>query len=330
MSPVVSAQVIGYSKETTFGTFASPTKFVPGAMTVASATTVQRPEQSRGLRDYPIDALTQLQVSGTLTAQLIGEVIGELVSGWFGTGADSVSGAAGTGFTHVFTPQNEAPTFSIELDTDITSKTLTRQIVGCVMDQMVVRNAPGAIAELEFQVVGQREITPASPNYGQPSNPTPVINTQQPIDFSLLTAKFKTVETQRLQDFTITAMNKTQRVFSSNKQIYVTRLVATRREVQLQTTLDFLETQFYLEWIKGEHAEPGLELTWTTAYNITGATAGHPYSITFKLPKMVPQGQFNMGNANDVINQQITWSTTLAESGVLLSTWINGESTKYT
>lgn len=320
--PVQSAQVIGFKKETVFGTFVTPTKFVPGTMVINDSTTVQRPEQSRGTRDYVVDNVTGFQVGATINnCPLIPEVISQLFAGWFGTGSDTQTGSAGEGRIHELTPKNVIPSFSFELDSDVTSQVLARQLVGCMVDQISVKFTQQALIEDEFQIVGQREITPTTP--GLPSNPTPVINSQQPLDFSRLTATYKGSETTQLQDATLTLMNKIQRVYSSNKKIYVARLVPTRREVQFQTTLDFLDTTFYNDWINGTQTS-GFVLAVEAPYTIPGSTAV-PFSVEFTLPKMRPMGQYNLASASDVLNQQITWSVVLGTGGVVTSKWINGE-----
>jgi hypothetical protein len=125
-------------------------------------------------------------------------------------------------------------------------------------------------------------------------------------------------------------MNHVQRVFSSNKQIYVVRLVPTRREVQFQTTLDFLDTTFYNDWISGNQTS-GFSLEYKTAYAITGSTGEtHKNIVEFTLPKLRPQGQFNLQSASDVLNQQITWSALLGTGGVVTSKWVNSENEIYT
>jgi hypothetical protein len=319
--PVQSASVIGFSNEATFGTFASPTKFVPGICTINDVTTVARPEQSRGTRDYVVDALVGFDVAATVSAELIPEVTSQLIADWMGTGSDSVSGSSSVGYTHALTPKNVCPSLTLEYDEDVTSQVLARQLLGCVVDQVTVKMTARQLLTTEFQLIGQREITPATP--GLPSNPTPTISTLQPIDFSLLTATYKGTQTQQLQDATLTLMNHVQRVNSSNKQIYAVRLVPTRREVQFQTTLDFLDTVFYNDWVGGVQST-GFILSASTAYLIPGTST--PYLVSFTLPKLRPQGQYNIASASDVLNQQITWSALLGTGGVVTSTYINSES----
>jgi Phage tail tube protein len=321
--PVQSAEVIGFSPETTFGTFVAPVNFVPGIATINDNTSVARPEQSRGTRDYVVDALTGIQIGATISCEMIPEVISILYAGWMGTGSDTVTGSA-EGRVHTLVPKNVVPSYSFEVDHDVTSQVLARQLVGCNVDQIAVKFTQQALVTNEFQVIGQREITPTTP--GLPSNPTPTINSQQPIDFSRLTATYKGTETTQLQDATLTLMNHVQRVYSSNKNIYVVRLVPTRREVQFQTTLDFLDTTFYNDWIKGEQTS-GFTLLLETAYTIPGS-ASKPFKIEFTIPKTRPQGQYNLASASDVLNQQITWSAVLAGAGVVTSVWTNAETAK--
>jgi hypothetical protein len=330
MSPVQSAQVCGFSKEVTFGTFVPPVNFVPGIANPTTSTKVARPEQSRGTRDYVVDALVGEECGLTVSAELIPEVLPQLFAGWMGVGSDTKTGAAAEGYTHALVPKNTVPSYSFEVDSDITSQVLARQFVGCNVDQITVKGTQQAIATAEFQMIGQREITPTTP--GLPSNPTPVINTLQPVDFSLMSLEYLGANYTELQDMTLTMMNHVQRVFSSNKQIYVVRLVPTRREVTFQTTLDFLNVKLYEAWIKGQQigateGETAFKFKWETAYKITGSTGEtHKYVIELSVPKVRPQGQFNLASASDVLNQQISWSALLGTGGgVVTANFVNAE-----
>jgi hypothetical protein len=219
---------------------------VPGKATIGSNQKVDRPAQSRGTRGQVIDAVTGHEAGATINAELIPEVLSKLIAYGFGVGSDAISGSAGTGFLHTLTPKNTLTSVSVEVDNDISSQLLARQVVGNQVDQWTIRGQAQALATFEAQLIGIREITPATP--GLPSNPTPTISTLQPMDFSLLAATYKGSSTTQLEDLTLTLMNKVQRVFTNNQQLYASRVVATGREVQVQTTLDFLDTVFYTDW----------------------------------------------------------------------------------
>jgi hypothetical protein len=320
MSPVQSLEVIGFKKETTFGTFVTPTNYVPGTATFGTNTKIIRPAQSRGIRAFPIDGIVGLEAGVTITAELIGDVISQLVAGCFGTGSDVVTGSAGVGFTHTLTPQGQLPSYSIEIDHDISAQVLARQMAGGQVSQWTLRATNQQLATCEFQLVGQRELTPATP--GLPTNPTPVITTIQPMDFSLLAATYKTVATTQLADLTLTFDNQVQRVFTNNQQLYVSRLVPTMRNIGFQTTLDFLDTNFYSDWLVGNRFL-AFQLTFQSLANIVGAS--NPYTIVINLPGLRPNGQFNLQSANDVLNQQITWSATVNGPNEINATWRNSE-----
>jgi hypothetical protein len=333
MSPIQSAEIIGVAKEATFGTFKAPTNFIPGICTINSTTKVARPEQSRGqTRDYVVDALVGIEVGATINAELIPEQLPVLLAGWYGTNSDTLTGAAKTGRIHTMVPKITVPSFSLEVDHDAVVQTVARRLVGCNVDQVILRGTQQALATMEFTLLGQKEETPASPNYGLPSNATPTFNSQQPIDHSRLTAMYKGVEVQELQDYTLTMMNHVQRVFSANKQIYIVRLVPTRREIQFQTTLDFLNANIYNDWLAGNWATgPAFTLKYETAYTIEegGGPTGFN-KIEFKLARLRPMGQFNLQAASDVLNEQITWSTVLGESENIVETvWTNGTNSAY-
>jgi hypothetical protein len=320
MSPVQSLEVIGFKKETTFGTFLPPTSFVPGTATFNTNTKIIRPTQSRGVRGFPIDGIVGLEAGVQITAELIGDVLSDLVAGSFGVGSDVVTGSAGVGFTHTLTPQGQLPSYSVEVDHDISAQVLARQTAGCQVASWTLKATNQQLATLDFQLIGQRELTPTTP--GLPSNPTPVITTVQPFDFSLLAATYKAVSTTQLADLTLGFDNQVQRVFTNNQQLYVSRLVPTMRNVTFQTTLDFLDTVFYADWIVGNR-QLAFNLTFTSLANIVGAT--NPYQIVFNLPGLRPNGQFNLQSANDVLNQQITWSATVNGPNEINSVWRNSE-----
>lgn len=312
MSPTQSLQTIGFSKETTFGTFVAPAKFVPGTAQINPTNTVTQPSQSRGTRSQVLDVVTAHTVSAQISCELIPEVISQLIAGWFGTGSDTVTGSSGAGYTHTFAPQASCPSFSVEIDSDIYSQVLAEQAVGNIIDQMTLTYQAQQITTAQFQTVGQRMITPTTP--GLPSNPTPAISTLQPMDFSLLAASYNSNATTQLISATLTAANQTQSVPSSNGHLYVTRLQPTQRKVTFSTTLDFLDTTFFASFAT-PGATPALSsvlapfsLVLTSAGNVSGAS--NPYTISFSLPNMRPQDQYSLSAASDVLQQQLSWSVT--------------------
>src|SRR4051794_25918549 len=117
--PIRQLEVIGWAKETTFGTFVVPTNFVPGKGTPNTNNNAARPAQSRGTRGQVIDGIIDHQTGVTVSAELIPEVLSGLVANWFGTGSDAITGTAGTGFLHTLTPKNVLNSLSFEFDEDI-------------------------------------------------------------------------------------------------------------------------------------------------------------------------------------------------------------------
>lgn len=321
MSPIQSLKTLGFATETTFGTFVVPTNFVPGQFNSDTNIKNDRPDQARATRSQVIDVNTGIESGFTISAELIPEVLSKLQGAWMGVGCDTVTTPTGSAKQHSMVPTNVLPSLSVEEDNDVISQILARQVAGCMVDQLVFRFTNQAIATMQATLLGQREITPATP--GKPSNPTPSISTLQPFDFSLLAAAYKGSSTTQLMDCTLTLMNHVQRVFSSNGQLYVARLVPTKREVQLQTTLDFLDTNFYSDWIGGVKVATGLVLTFTSPTLIPSSTT--PYSIQYTVPGIRPVGNFQLQAASDVINQQLSWSCTLGASNDVSSVWTNSE-----
>lgn len=330
MSPTQSLQVIGFAPEATFGTFVAPTKYLPGIATPQDAITVTQPTQSRGTRSQVLDVPTQLTAGLQISAELIPEVMSTLIAGWFGTGCDAMSGNAGIGYTHALTPKNACPSYSIEVDNDIYTQVLARQVVGNFIDQFTLTLSAAQIATMQFNTVAQREITPATP--GLPSNPTPVITTLQPMDFSLLLAAAGGPSTVQLIDATLTGANQTQRVQASNGKIWVTRLQATQRKVTFSTTFDFLDTNWYGYWsamnssaAAGFVPNPGFQLSLVTANLIPGTAT--PYKVQFNLPNLRPQDQYSINAASDVLQQQLAWSVTEgAQANEINAVIVNSES----
>lgn len=309
--PTQSLEVIGFSKEVTAGTFVPPAKFVPGTATPNTTKTITRPTQSRGTRSQVLDAVTSLTSGLQVSCELIPEVISQLFAGWFGTGSDALTGSGTLGYTHTLTPQNAVPSFSFEVDSDIYTQILARQFVYNVIDQFTITYQAQQLVTAQFQTVGQREITPATP--GLPSNPTPTITTLQPLDFSLLTFSVAGSANTQLISATLTGANQSQGVPSSNGQLYVTRIAPTQRQVTFSTTLDFLDSSIYTYWqnaagSSGFVAAGGISLTLTTANNIPGTS--NPYKMLFNLPTLRPQDQYALNAASDVLQQQVAWSVT--------------------
>lgn len=323
MSPIQSLELIGFAPEGTFGTFVAPTQYVPGIPNINTTTKVARPAQARGTRAQVIDVVTGIESQIQITAELIPEVLSRLEAYFMGVGSDAVSGSAGVGFTHVLTPKNAISPVSCEVDHDVSSQVLARQFTGGNVDQIVLRAQNQQVATLEATLLMQREFFPATPNQGVPSNPTPAITTLQPMDFSLLAATYKGGATTQLMDVTLTLQNHVQRIFSNNGKLYVARLVPTLREVQLATTLDFLDTTFYLDWINGIKTS-GMVLTMTTPNFIPGTT--NPYVVQHTIPGLRPMGQYTLNAASDVLNQQINWSVTQSGANEVSASWINSES----
>lgn len=312
MSPTVSLQVVGFAKETTFGTFAAPTLFAPAVATPNSALTATQPAQSRGTRSQVVDVITQ-QTSGVqIQSELIPEVLSYLIAGWFGTGSDAKTGSGSVGYTHTLTPTNSLPSYSFEIDNDIYSQVLARQIVGNVIDQFTLTLSASQLVQISFQTLAQRETTPATP--GLPSNPTPAVSSLIPYDFSLLVATSAGVTTTQLIDATLTGANQAAPVFVSNNSLYCNRIQANRRKVTFQTTMDFIDSSWYSSyWSQSKGSTgfiggTGFQIALVTNVNIPGTS--NPYKVQFNLPNLRPQDQFAINNASDVLQQQLTWSVT--------------------
>lgn len=326
--PTQSLQVIGFSKEVTAGTFVAPTKFVPGTATPNTNISVTQPQQSRGTRSQVLDVPTAVGSGLQVSCELIPEVISSLIAGWFGTGSDVVTGSAGAGYTHTLTPQSALPSYSFEIDNDIFTQILARQFVYNLIDQLTLTYQAQQIVTAQFQTVGQREITPATP--GLPSNPTPAITTLQPMDFSLLAFTQGGGASTQLISATLTAANQVQAVPSSNGQLYVTRIAPTQRKVTFSTTLDFLDTTFYNYWkavagVNGYVGAGGIVLSLVSANNVAGAT--NPYKVQFTLPNLRPQDQYALNSASDILQQQISWSVTQgAAANEINAVIVNSES----
>lgn len=327
--PTQSLQVVGFAKEPEFGTYTPPTKYAPATATINDALTATQPAQSRGTRSQVVDVITQLTAGVQISSELIPEVLSTLIAGWFGVGSDAMTGSGTVGYTHTLTPQDSLPSYTIELDNDIYSQILARQVLGNVIDQMTLTLSASQLAQIAFQTVAQREITPATP--GLPSNPTPAISSLIPMDFSLLLATSAGTQTTELQDATLTAANQSQPVYASNGQLYCDRIQPTLRKVTFQTTFDFVDSTWYSLWkasvgSTGFIGAPGFQMALVTNVNIPGASV--PYKVQFNLPNLRPQDQFAINAASDVLQQQLTWSVTQgAAANEVNAVIVNSEAT---
>ena len=327
-SPIQSEIVAGFAKETTYGSFVVPTKFVPCVPQIRGNTKIQRPDQARGTRAQVVDVIVGYEVDVTLTGELIPDTWGQLCAGAFGNGSDNYSSAAGVA-THSLTPQAQLPSFSYEQDTDIIpgEQVLARQVAGCVIDSFQIKGTNQSIISATVAAIGQRELTPATP--GNPSTSAlsaAYFSTIEPFDFSLAAYTYKTLASTQLMDLTLMIANHTQRVFSSNGQLYITRLVPTKREVTLTTLLDFLDTTYYTDWFNGAKTS-GIVITLTSSTNIPGTST--PYSVQFTVPGTRPMGEYSLPAASDVIQQNISWSVTLSGANEVSSIWKNDEAGAY-
>ena len=309
--PSQSLQVVGFAKETTYGTFVVPTGYAPATATPNDALTATQPTQSRGTRSQVIDVITQQTAGVQITSQLIPEVLSSLIAGWFGTGSDAKTGSGAVGYTHTLTPQNGLPSYSVEIDNDIYSQVLARQIVGNIIDQFTLTLSASQLVQIAFQTVAQRETTPATP--GLPSNPTPAISSLIPYDYSLLVATSAGTTTTQLIDATLTGANQSQPVYLSNNKLYCNRVQPGPRKVTFQTTFDFVDSSWYQYWATsvgstGFIGTGGFQMALVTNVNIPGTS--NPYKVQFNLPNLRPQDQFALNAASDVLQQQLTWSVT--------------------
>jgi hypothetical protein len=301
-SPIQSEIVAGFAKEAVFGTFVAPSKFVPCTPQIRGNQKNVRPDQARGTRAQVVDQTIGYEVDVTLTGELIPDTWGQLCAGGFGSGSDNYSSAGGAA-THSLTPQPQLPSFSYEQDTDIVpgEQLLARQVAGCFVDQFQLKATNQSLAQVTASLIGQRELTPATP--GNPSNVNPTFfSTIEPLDFSLLAYTYKGQSSTQLLDLTLALMNHTQRIFSSNGKLYATRLVATKREVTVTTMLDFLDLIYFNDWFLAAKTS-GIVVTMTSATNIP--TTAIPYSVSFTLPGMRPMGEYSLPAASDVIQQSI-------------------------
>lgn len=320
--PIQSEKVVGIAKEAIFGTFVTPTKFVPCIPTIRSNLKVVRPDQARGTRAQVVDPVVGFETEATITGELILEVWPLLFACAFGSGSDTATGLAGGAVQHVFVPRPQCPSISYEEDTDVIpgEQLLARQLVGGIVDRFQLKATNQSIIQAEAQIIAQREITPATP--GAPSNANPTISALQPATFDLIGYTYKGVSNTELKDMTVALLNHTVRIFSSNGKLYAARLVPTKREVTLTTNLDFLSTTFYNDWFNGVKTS-GMVVTITSAVNIGEST--EPYKMVLTLPGLRPMGDYALPAASDVIEQNITWSATLSGANEISAEVVNGE-----
>ncbi len=328
--PIQSEIVAGFAKEAVYGTFISPSKFIPCIPQIRGNQKVVRPDQARGTRSQVVDAVVGYEVDVTLTGELIPDTWGQLCAGCFGSGSDSYSSAAGVA-THSLTPQPQLPSFSYEQDTDIIpgEQILARQVAGCMVDSFQLKATNQSIAQATVALIGQRELTPTTP--GNPSTSAlsaSYFSTIEPLDYSLLAYTYKGQASTQLLDLTLMLANHTQRVFGSTNQLWVSRLVPTKREVTMTTLLDFLDTNYYNDWfIAATGKTSGVVVTMTSATNIPSTST--PYSVSFTVPGTRPMGEYSLPAASDVIQQNITWSITLSGANEISSVWKNDEAGSY-
>lgn len=322
MSPVTPLQAVGYKRETTYGLFVTPDQFMPA--TSAEIQTTQKVERmqvmmaNRGQRQ---DDRIGIETGVSISSDLYPEGYTGMVAGSFGVGSDSVSGSAGVGFTHAMTPKNDLPSWSVELATDWATQLLSRQVPGCMVDTLTMRAQAQALMSLEIGLIGQTERTPATP--GLPSFATPTYRFVDPLDFSQVAFSYGGATNLNLMEATLGISNGVQRVFTSNQSLYVRRLVPTRRNVTLTAGFDFVDLTQFNDW-RNSVIIPGFQVV-ATGPQIQGASGFH--SVAFNVRRLRAMDTFNLGSNSDVLNAQLTFSSTYGVfSEELTATIVNGES----
>lgn len=319
--PIQSEIVFGFAKESAFGVFTAPNRFMPGIPTITSTRNIVRPDQARGYRGQVFDQVVGMTTDVAITGELLPDgSFCQACACAFGSGSDNFSSAAGVA-THSFTPQPQLLSVSYEQDIDIVpgEQILARQVVGCFVDQFQVKMTNQQLITATVNLVGQKEVTPTTP--GNPSNTNPAyFANASPFSFVHLSTQYKGSSSTQMLDATLALMNHTQRVFAANGQFFATRLVATKREVTLTTLLDFLDTNFYTDWFNGTKTTGWI---FTLTHNQLIGTSGQPYTISFTVPGTRPSGEYSMPVASDVVQQNITWSATVSGPNELSSIWQN-------
>ena len=319
--PIMSETVFGFAKEATFGTFVAPTRFMPGMPTITSTRNIVRPEQARGYRGFVFDQTVGMTTDVSVTGELLPDgSFNFACASAFGSGSDNYSSSGGVA-THSLTPQPQLPPVSYEQDMDIIpgEQVLARQVTGCYVDQFQIKATNQQLITATINLVGQREITPTTPGNPSNSNPTYFANAS-PYSYTMLATTYKGQNSTQMLDCTLALMNHTQRVFAANGQFYAARLVPTRREVTLTTLLDFLDTNFYTDWFNSTKTT-GWVLTFTHVTNIPSTS--QPYQVQFTIPGTRPSGEYSMPVASDVIQQNVSWSVTVAGQSEISSIWLD-------
>lgn len=323
MSPIFSESVFGLGKEPTYGQLTVPTIFLPvNNVTFGGNAKINRPAQARAIRSQLFDEYIGYELDITVAGDLIPDGFSTLLAYAFGSGSDSYASAGGVA-THTLTPTAQQPSLTVEHDLDVISgeMVLARQGAGCLVDQFQIKATNQSVIQAQAQLIGQRETTPATP--GAPTNVNPsYFSTINPFDYSLLAATYKGSANTQLLDITLNLSNGVQRIFSSNGQKYVVRLVPTLRNVTLSTLLDFLDTNFYNDWLLGTKTS-GFVFTIASLSNIPGTST--PYSWQFTIPGTRATGTYAPAPASDVIQQNITWSVTTAGATELSAVIKNDE-----
>lgn len=324
--PILSESVVGMAKESVYGTFTEPTKFIPCIPKVNTNLKVARPEQVIGFRGQRADVPIGLECDATLTGELLADGSWALLAACcFGNGGDKYSSAEGVA-THVLTPQPQLPSVCLEIATDIVpgEQLLDRRIVGGYVDRFQIKATNQQFSATEVAMVCQKEETPTTP--GAPSaaalNPTYSATAFQPLDFSLVAVTYKGSSRTDMKDMTMAINNKCVRIFSSNGLLTAARVVPTRREVTLTTNFDFLDLTLYKDWIATARTT-GFVVTHTSRLNIGGS--GKPYKVVFTVPGTRPMGVWDDPAASDVLEQTLSWSTTVSGANEIEMEFQNGD-----
>lgn len=307
--PITQLQAVGFEQESTYGVFASPTTFMPvSSADVGTTQKITRPTIRAAHRGQKRDERIGIETGVSISADLYPEQFTALIAGAFGNGSDdNVSGSSGAGYTHALELANTLPSFSVEIANDWDSQLLSRQIVGCMVDQFTVRGSAQNLLGFEAQLIGQAERTPATP--GLPSFATPTYADVDPMDFSTVAMTYNSGAEPDLLDFNYSLQNGVQRVFTANQELYVARLVPTMRTVTLSASFDFVDLTQFVDWRDQAIREVTIAASGDT---MTGTS--NPYVVSATFRRLRAQDQFDLNDANSVLTAALTFSATVGQN----------------
>lgn len=313
---LASLGYVGYAVESTEGTFEAPTIFLPvTSFSFDDSNEYIVPDQIRGSRDRSIALAGPYSTSGSIDMELVPNGVGALLKSAFAAmGANTVTSATGSYYTHVFTPGNTSPTFTFE---GSAGDILIRRYGGIRVNTFDLQASFGEIVTASFGLEGTTRGTTASPASE---------SFAQVIPFHFDGAKIQRngSDIANVKSFTFGINNNIDRMGTLRRTRSYKRTVLGMRDASLSMTLDFDSTTDYDLFL----AETEFSVTIDLEGGYITGSSGMKNQLIINIPRVRYNNTSVPISGNNYIEQSVDCQILRPLNGdpVMTVTLKNGES----